>query len=105
MQRAGDLVESGHIGVTMMKPGDDHIRLRENRGSAVVPIQSVATKTLDQIRFPANLPIQADRGEVAALEINKHCRAIGDGRRIAARAMRIFSRVLRTEGFLPERLS
>src|SRR5437899_2660599 len=69
----------------------------------MVPIKRVRAESFNQIELPTNLTVQLERRKGAALEVNEHALAVRGGRRVAAGAIAMLARPLRSERGLPER--
>ena len=59
----------------------------------MIPVQGILAESLDEVGFPADVSIEFDRRERAALEENEDALSIGDRRRIAAGTIAMFTSI------------
>src|SRR5262245_56888302 len=99
-------VEPGDPGITPVHSGHDHVFVRHDRRSSLVPEQLIASEFLYKIDLPSNFSVLFESPEISTLEINKKTFPIRHWRSIAARGQSsMFRWIFGTEPGRPERFS
>src|SRR5262249_44833065 len=97
----GRLVKRGHPGLAIVHSDHDDGLVAEYWRCAVVPVQSVRAKPLNQVGLPVVLATKLDPTQLSVFKEKKARFPVRRGRCIAARAIAMFARLLRSQCGLP----